>query len=92
MKLRELLMKQIVSGFAMGLLVSACAGSIIIPKLASRTLEIHDSGKLVYKYCLKRKIFSRKCKKWKEDFYDIQLPEIRAELKNFNCASKFREF
>lgn len=84
-------MKNLLAGICLGLLLSACASSVIIPRVESRTLTIHESGRLAYNYCVKRSLFG-KCKEWKIDFYDLSKPEDRVLLKDFRCINKLRKF
>lgn len=77
-------MKHLLIGLMIGVAFSACSG-FIIPELASRTLHIHDSGRLWYRYCVDKNLFRTKCVKWKEDFYDLHIEEERKKLAGFVC-------
>lgn len=82
-------MKMLVTGFCFGLFVSCAA--IIIPKLENRSLFIHSSGRLFYPYCAKKNWFGN-CKDWKEDFYDLTDPVVRAQLRGFVCKRRSRPY
>lgn len=84
-------MKHFLIGLSFGAVLSAC-GSLIVPKLQSRSLYIHESGRLFYRYCAKKKKLGSKCKKWHEDFYDISDPVTRAKLTGFVCKHRNRGY
>lgn len=62
-----------------------------VPKLRSRTLRISDKVTgFEYRYCMKRSFFTKKCKKWHVDYYDLSSPEVREKLKNMGFVLKVR--
>jgi len=82
-------MKMLTLGFCFGLFVSCAA--IIIPRLENRSLAIHDSGRLYYRYCTDKSWFGN-CKEWKQDFYDLSDPVVRAQLEGFVCKRRSRQY
>jgi len=43
-----------------------------------------------YKYCVKYKFLSSKCKEWKIDYYDLQEEETRKKLINMGFVARVR--
>lgn len=84
-------MKNLILGFMLGLLITACASSVILPSLSERELIIHKSGKLAYNYCISWTFFGN-CKEFKTDFYDISKASVRQDLKDFRCVNRLRNF
>lgn len=84
-------MKTFLIGLAFGAVLSAC-GSLMVPKLQGRSLHIHESGRLFYRYCKKGKALSSGCKKWQEDYYDLKDPLVRAKLTGFVCRHRNRGY
>jgi hypothetical protein len=82
-------MKNLIVGFMIGLFITACASSIILPTLSERELTIHKSGQLVYNYCVKYSFFGN-CKEFKMEFYDLSKMSVREQLRDFRCSSRFR--
>ncbi len=63
--------------------VSSCASSakLLLPKLEMRTLRISkDFAGFEYRYCIKKRFISRKCKEWKIDKYDLTDESVRLKL------------
>lgn len=77
-------MKKVLIGLLFGLLISACA--TIHRPLINRTLAIHQSGKLYYRYCQKKILGI--CTKYKEDWYDLNIPETAKMLDGFICKNR----
>lgn len=84
-------MKNLIVGFLVGLFITACASSIVIPTLSDRELTICAEGKLCYNYCADYSFFGN-CKEWKTDYYDLTKKEVRQSLSDFRCKSRFRNF
>lgn len=80
MKLKYLLVFTIMFG---------CASATVVPRLENRTLFISkDFAGFWYKYCVKKKFFSRKCKEWKIDKYDMSNKDVRMKLINMGFVAR----
>ena len=84
-------MKNIILGFCLGIIITACASKVILPTLSDRELTVHGSGKLAYNYCVDYSFFGN-CKEYKMVLYDLSLKEVRESLRDFRCVSRFRSF
>lgn len=65
---------------------SSCASTPLLPSLENRTLEISDGSEgseffYQYQVCVRKFVFCTK-KEWRTDYYDLDKPEIRKELKD----------
>lgn len=81
------LIKKCLMMLCLTIFVISCAHSakLLLPKLELRTLRISDEvAGFEYRYCTKRKIFSKKCKKdhWVTEYYDLTDPAMKLKLKN----------
>lgn len=79
-------------GIVLGISISACAAKLIVPRLENRTLYIHKTGKLFYRYCKQKNFWRTKCVKWVEDFYDLTQQDVRDKLKGFTCRKQEKPF
>ena len=63
----------------------------LIPRLEQRTLRISRKiPGMEYKYCVKYKFLSSKCKEWKIDYYDLTDEKIKDKLINMGFVLKVR--
>jgi len=68
-----------------------CSSVATVPKLELRTLRI--SKKVIgfeYRYCVKHKFLSSKCKRYNTEYYDISKKEVRDKLLNMGFVLKIR--
>ena len=73
------------------LLSCASLAKPLIPRLEQRTLRISKKiPGMEYKYCVKYKFLSSKCKEWKIDYYDLTDEKIKNKLINMGFVLKVR--
>jgi hypothetical protein len=71
-------------------LTSSCSAAPLLPKLEDRRLRISpDRPGLFYQYeeCVRRFIGICTKTEWKEEFYDLNDPEMRARLINMGFTA-----